>query len=77
MDPALAALIPLPGPGHGDHPDVLGWACPVPFFGHLESARLATVGINPSNLEFTTADRTELTGPPRRLPTLSSLGLTA
>jgi hypothetical protein len=77
MDPALAALMPLPGPGHGDHPDVLNWACPVPFFGHLESARLATVGINPSNLEFTAADGTELTGTTRRLPTLSSLALGA
>jgi hypothetical protein len=77
MDAALAALMQLPGPGHRDHPDLLGWACPVPFFGHLESARLATVGINPSNLEFTAADGTELTGPARRLPTLSSLALTA
>jgi hypothetical protein len=77
MDSAPAALMPLPGPGHGDHPDVLGWACPVPFFGHLESARLATVGINPSNLEFTAADGTELIGPARRLPTLNSLTLSA
>ena len=77
MDRALAALIPLPGPDRGQDPDVLAWGCPVPFFGHLESARLATVGINPSDREFTAADGTELTGQARRLPTLSSLGLTS
>jgi hypothetical protein len=77
MDPGLAALIPVPGPGCGDHPDVLGWACPVPFFGHLETARLATVGINPSDREFAAVDGTELTGPARRFPTLSSLALRA
>jgi hypothetical protein len=55
---------------------MLGWACPVPFFGHLETARLATVGINPSDREFIAGDGTELTGPARRLPTLSSLTLT-
>ena len=77
MDPGLAALIPVPGPGCGDHPDVLGWACPVPFFGHLETARLATVGINPSDREFAATDGTELTGPARRFPTLRSLTLRA
>lgn len=77
MDRALAALIPVPEPGPPDHPDVLGWGCPVPFFGHLESARLATVGINPSNREFAGIDGRELTGPSRRLPTLSSLGLSS
>jgi hypothetical protein len=55
--------------------DVIGWGCPVPFFGHLESAQIATVGINPSNREFVGADGTELAGNGRRLPTLGSLGL--
>jgi hypothetical protein len=74
MDPALAALMPLLEPGHG-HSDVLSWACPVPFFGHLESACLATVGINPSDREFTAKNGAELTGPAQRLPTLRSLTL--
>jgi hypothetical protein len=57
--------------------DVIGWGCPVPFFGHLESARLATVGINPSNREFVGLDGTELVEHDRRLPTLGSLGLSS
>lgn len=55
--------------------EVIGWGCPVPFFGHVESARLATVGINPSNREFVGVDGSELSGQDRRLPTLGSLGL--
>ena len=54
---------------------VIGWSCPVPFFGHLESSRIGTVGINPSNREFVGADGNELQSD-RRLPTLGSLGLT-
>ena len=57
--------------------EVIGWGCPVPFFGHLESARLATVGINPSNREFVGTDGSELAGGDRRLPTLGSLGLSS
>jgi hypothetical protein len=57
--------------------EVIRWGCPVPFFGHLESARLATVGINPSNREFVGTDGNELAGNDRRLPTLSSLGLSS
>jgi hypothetical protein len=55
--------------------DVIGWGCPVPFFGHLEAARLATVGINPSNREFVGIDGNELVEHNRRFPTLGSLGL--
>jgi hypothetical protein len=57
--------------------DVIGWGCPVPFFGHLESARLATVGINPSNREFVGVDGRELVEHNQRLPTLGSLGLSS
>ena len=57
--------------------DVIGWGCPVPFFGHLESAQLATVGINPSNREFVGLDGSELIEHDRRLPTLGSLGLSS
>lgn len=55
---------------------ILDWASPVPFFGDVEQARIATVGINPSNREFVDADGLELCGPGRRLTTLASLGLT-
>jgi hypothetical protein len=54
---------------------IIDWSCPVPYFGHLETAKLATVGINPSNREFVTANGTELNDADRRLPTLTSLGL--
>lgn len=54
--------------------DVLGWACPVPFFGEIAIAKVATVGINPSNREFVDKAGTELAEKARRLPTLSSLG---
>lgn len=54
---------------------VIRWAGPVPFFGELSSARVATVGINPSNLEFVTNRGAELDEEERRLHTLSSLGI--
>lgn len=54
---------------------VIRWAGPVPFFGELSNARVATVGINPSNLEFVGNGGNELGPAARRLPTLSSLGL--
>lgn len=53
---------------------VIDWSCPVPFFGDLNTARIATVGINPSNLEFVDGFGQELKGSNRRLPTLNSLG---
>jgi hypothetical protein len=58
-----------------NHHAVLKWACPVPHFGGTTFARFATVGINPSNLEFVDAAGVELNGRLRRLPTLHSLGL--
>jgi hypothetical protein len=57
--------------------ELIRWGCPVPFFGHIESARLATVGINPSNREFVGTNGNELIGQNRRLPTLGSLGLSS
>lgn len=56
--------------------DILPWAGPVPFFGRLGEAEVATVGINPSNREFLAPDGVELQGSHQRLPTLRSLGLT-
>jgi hypothetical protein len=57
--------------------DVIRWGCPVPSFGDLSSARVATVGLNPSNREFVDEQGNELQGPFRRFHTLRSLGLTS
>ena len=54
---------------------VLPWSCPVPVFGDLRNSCLATVGINPSNLEFTDRAGKELIGLGRRFPTLNALQL--
>lgn len=58
-----------------DHRVVLEWGCPVPYFGSISEARIATVGINPSVREFVGDQGKELDGHERRLPTLRSLGL--
>jgi hypothetical protein len=60
---------------HGRTHTVIPWGCPVPFFGDLSSALVATVGINPSNREFTSVRGVELSENERRLPTLGSLGI--
>jgi hypothetical protein len=54
---------------------VIPWSCPVPCFGDLTTATVATVGINPSNREFLDEFGAELDNGARRLPTLKSLGL--
>ena len=56
-----------------DGTNVIPWACPVPVFGDLSKARVATVGINPSNQEFTDESGKELDEGSRRLQTLRSL----
>lgn len=55
--------------------DVIRWGCPVPSFGDLSSARVATLGLNPSNREFVDELGDELQGAFRRFHTLASLGL--
>lgn len=54
---------------------VIPWSCPVPSFGDLSTAVVATLGLNPSNKEFVDEDGNELDGERRRLHTLQSLGL--
>lgn len=44
-------------------------------FGDLAAARVATLGLNPSNREFVDGDGNELDGASRRFHTLKSLGL--
>jgi hypothetical protein len=55
--------------------DVIGWSSPVPYFGDYSQARLATVGINPSNREFVCSRGYELENNERRFHTLRSLGI--
>lgn len=57
------------------HKEIVEWACPVPFFGDPSRARVATVGLNPSNKEFVDDALDPLTGSQQRLPTIASLGL--
>lgn len=57
------------------HDGVIRWACPVPYFGNAQNARVATVGINPSCAEFADRHGNELMDRDRRLPTLRSLAL--
>ncbi|MDB5761635.1 MAG: hypothetical protein JWQ21_630 [Herminiimonas sp.] len=54
---------------------VIRWGAPVPVFGDISSASVATLGLNPSNLEFVDRNGKELEGDRRRFHTLSSLGL--
>ena len=58
-----------------DGADIIPWSCPVPAFGDLSSAHVATVGINPSNREFVDECGNELQWELRRFHTLRSLGL--
>ncbi len=56
---------------------VIRWGCPVTSFGDLSNARVATLGLNPSNREFVSESGDELRGEFRRFHTLTSLGLTS
>lgn len=62
------------------HPDfeksgVIEWAAPIPAFGDVSIAKLATVGLNPSNREFVDRAGKELLESDRRFHTLKSLRL--
>ena len=69
----LTTMVDRLDSGQFEDTRVLDWGCPIPFFGEVEHARIATVGINPSIREFADYDGTELTGLNRRFPTLTSL----
>jgi hypothetical protein len=51
-------------------------APPIVSFGDPETAEVATLGLNPSDIEYQSAKGGEWTGDDRRLETLSSLGIT-
>lgn len=48
---------------------------PILYFGNINKAKVATLGINPSNKEFYDNNNNELSGDTRRFHTLASLGL--
>ena len=54
-------------------PGVVGGGLPVLFFGNIWEARVATVGLNPSKLEYLDPRRSELEGEQRRFESLRSL----
>jgi hypothetical protein len=58
-----------------DDLELISWAAPVPSFGDLQRAPVATLGINPSNREFVDENGVELTTQKRRFHTLTSLQL--
>lgn len=55
-------------------PAAVPGSLPVLFFGDLYTARIATVGLNPSWQEYLSREHTELQGEKRRFETLDSLG---
>lgn len=75
MYSSLTTFIERLDTGHVPPTTVIDWSCPVPFFGDATNARIATVGINPSNREFVRSDGSALGGAEQRLPTLHSMGL--
>jgi len=68
----LEARIRRPQPENGI---VIPGSTPVPAFGDAISARVATLGLNPSRLEFLDSRGRLLTGADRRLESIESLGL--
>ena len=55
--------------------DVIRWGSPVISFGDFETAKVATLGLNPSNREFLSKDGAMLSEEHRRFETLDSLGI--
>ncbi len=52
---------------------IIRWGAPVPSFGNIGIAKIATLGLNPSNREFVDTLGNELNGEVRRFHTLKSL----
>lgn len=75
MKKMLAALIERMDDPRLASNKIIQWGSPVPAFGNLSSAAVATLGINPSNREFVNSKGHELDGNERRFQTLRSLGI--
>lgn len=54
---------------------IVRWGSPIISFGNLETARVATLGLNPSNREFVDKMGNELNGSERRFHSLRSLNI--
>ena len=57
MNATLSALIKRQGQRGLFEAAVIPWSCPVLSFGDVSNAKVATLGLNPSNREF--VDRSE------------------
>ncbi len=77
MHTTLATLLDRLDSAAASATDVITWASPIPSFGDLSRAKVATVGLNPSNREFVDVSGDELAGASRRFHTLKSLGISS
>lgn len=77
LESNLAELVKLLGDRALHAAGVIPWSSPIPSFGDLGQAKVATLGLNPSNREFVDARGDELDGPNRRFHTLKSLSLSS
>lgn len=68
-------LIDVLAKGEPSRLGAIPWAQPVPAFGSPARSRVATVGLNPSNLEFEDDRGTPLAAPYNRFETLQTLRL--
>lgn len=75
MELAVRDLVKKLGAKQFRHASVIKWGAPVPVFGDVSKACIATLGLNPSNKEFVDAYGTQLDGSQRRFHTLQSLGI--
>jgi hypothetical protein len=75
LESNLLELVKLLGDRALHTAGVIPWSSPIPSFGDLGQAKVATLGLNPSNREFVDARGDELDGPNRRFHTLKSLSL--
>src|SRR5689334_1163799 len=75
MHTTLATLIDRLDRHRASQLRVIPWSSPVPSFGDLSRATVASLGLNPSNREFVDDDGRELEGDLRRFHTLRSLQL--
>lgn len=71
----IKRLVRLLGSGALVELGAIPWAAPVMMFGRLQSSQVATLGLNPSNLEFVDAKGAALRAPSHRFETLATLGL--
>ena len=75
MHVPLATLIDRLGSFAMSGTSVIHWSCPVPSFGDISKARVATLGLNPSNREFEDEVGNKLRERSQRFHTLDSLRL--